>query len=115
MTPKLAARPGLPDAIGKSPKNPFEKRQNALGSAFSRSVGGYNANQVGVHQQAGPTMAFINPVPQPHVLIHTNGSMVGPLPCQIKCPACQATVITRITSNPGGMAWLIGLGLCLVG
>ena len=32
LAPKLAARPGLPDGTCKSPKNPFEKRQNALGS-----------------------------------------------------------------------------------
>ena len=74
---------------------------------------GYQQNQVGV-LQPGPTVAFLHPQP-PQVLINANVSMLGPLPCQIKCPACQATVITRITSMPGGMAWLIGLGLCLVG
>ena len=52
----------------------------------------------------GPTLAFVGPS---HVL--------GPNPCQLKCSSCQATVVTLITSSPGAMAWLIGLGLCAVG
>jgi len=56
---------------------------------------------------AGPTMAFVTPT----VFV----ASLGPGPSQIKCSTCNASVVTRTTSNPGAMSWLIGLGLCLVG
>ena len=55
---------------------------------------------------SAPTMAFVTPM-----VVRS----LGPGPCQVTCATCNATVVTRTTSNPGAMAWLIGLGLCLVG
>ena len=52
-----------------------------------------------------PSVAYVNP----------NRLVVGPLPCQLRCPGCHASVVTRITSTPGAFAWMVGGGLCAVG
>merc|ERR1719210_526850 len=58
----------------------------------------------------------VNPpqaVPQ-QVVVVTN-TRWAPNPMTITCPHCRANVTTSISSEPGGMAWIIGGLLCIFG
>uniref|UniRef100_A0A8C5S923 Lipopolysaccharide induced TNF factor n=1 Tax=Laticauda laticaudata TaxID=8630 RepID=A0A8C5S923_LATLA len=69
------------------------------------------AQPYGMQPQLTPA---IPPVPQQTVYIP------GPLvflehPMQICCPACNQMIVTRISYQPGALAWLSCGGLALVG
>ena len=64
------------------------------------------------------TVATVQPGVQPgvvQVVQVVNPLKLGPNPQTMTCPHCQATITTKIKSDPSSLSWLIGLGICLVG
>ena len=85
------------------------------------------AQEMYQHQQPPPpyqaqpqplqTVATVQPGVQPgvvQVVQVVNPLKLGPNPQTMTCPHCQATITTRIKSDPSSLSWLIGLGICLV-
>merc|ERR1712110_189354 len=65
---------------------------------------------------AAPPMAGQPVQQQPAATVIVQGRInFGAHPARIECPNCHKTVQTTTESNASAMAWLIGIGLCLIG
>jgi len=106
------------------PVNQQQQQQPPQQASYVHS--GYAAaplNQPGGYNAATPLVAA-QPVvyggPAAHIMLPgqvlVNPAMMFPhFPCSVQCPMCHAQVITRISKQPGTLAWLSCGGLALIG
>ncbi|XP_032086466.1 lipopolysaccharide-induced tumor necrosis factor-alpha factor isoform X2 [Thamnophis elegans] len=71
----------------------------------------YQPQAYGMQPQPGQAVP-----PVPHQTVYIPGPLIFlDQPMQISCPACNQMIVTRISYQPGALAWLSCGGLALVG